>query len=154
MEDHQPIEKAERGQSIIEFAVGLVVLIILLSGIVDAGRALFTYMALREAAQEGALYGSTNPTETNSIEDRAMNSSSLVSELASTPDNGLHHVQHEAIDVQVSIIGAACSGNGIRVQVSYNQFPITMPFLGTILGRQDIPISASATDTILTPSCP
>jgi hypothetical protein len=28
-----------------------------------------------------------------------------------------------------------------------------MPFLGAVIGSQTVPLSASATDTILTPSC-
>jgi Flp pilus assembly protein TadG len=69
---------SERGQSIVEFGVGMVVLIILLAGIVDGGRALFTYMAIREAAQEGALFGSTDPTQTSMIVSRAENASDLI----------------------------------------------------------------------------
>jgi len=42
----------EKGQSLVEFAFGLVILMILISGIVDLGRAFFTYMALNDAAQE------------------------------------------------------------------------------------------------------
>ncbi|MFC1879838.1 TadE/TadG family type IV pilus assembly protein, partial [Chloroflexota bacterium] len=55
------------GQSLVEFAVALVFLLLLIAGIVDVSRALFTYMALRDAAQEGALYGSTNPLDTGGI---------------------------------------------------------------------------------------
>jgi hypothetical protein len=98
-------------------------------------------MAIRDAAQEGALYGSTNPGNTTEVENRVKNSSDMLQGLAG------------AVSVSTTIIGDACTGNGIRVRVAYNSFPITMPFLGTILGRQTIGISASATNTILTPSC-
>lgn len=145
---------SERGQSIVEFGVGMVVLIILLAGIVDAGRALFTYMAIREAAQEGALYGSTDPVATSLIIDRAENASDLIRDLANTPSDPSDPSGPSAIDVQVAILGDACVGNGIKVTVTYDQFPITTPFLGTVLGRQTFAISSSATDTILTPPCP
>jgi hypothetical protein len=145
---------SERGQSIVEFGVGMVVLIILLAGIVDGGRALFTYMAIREAAQEGALFGSTDPTQTSMIVSRAENASDLIRDLANTPKDPSDPSGPGAIDVKVEILGGACVGNGIRVTVTYDQFPITTPFLGAALGRQTIGISASATDTILTPPCP
>jgi len=145
---------SERGQSIVEFGVGMVVLIILLAGIVDVGRALFTYMAIREAAQEGALYGSTDPAATSLIIDRAENASDLIRDLASTPSDPSDPSGPSAINVQVAILGDACTGNGIKVTVTYDQFPITTPFLGTVLGRQTVAISSSATDTILTPPCP
>ena len=136
----------ERGQSLVEFAFSMTFLLILLVGIVDLGRAFFTYMALRDAAQEGALYGSTTPTSTSDIEARVWNSSSLLQTLADDDSANTN--------VAVTIIGSACTGNGIQVTVSYDNFPITMPFVGTIIGRQIVPISASITDTILSPACP
>ena len=47
-----------------------------------------------------------------------------------------------------------CLGDGITITVSYPQFPLTMPFIGTFVGRQWVPITASITDTILRPPCP
>ena len=46
---------SEKGQSMMEFAFGMVFLLIMLAGIVDGGRALFTYMALRDGVKEAAL---------------------------------------------------------------------------------------------------
>ncbi len=46
----------------------MVILLFLVGGIVDLGRGFFTYMALRDAVQEGALYGSINPTLTTEIQ--------------------------------------------------------------------------------------
>jgi hypothetical protein len=55
-------------------------------------------------------------------------------------------------DITVTLVGTACTGNGIRVTATYPDFPITMPFMGAILG-QTIPISATVVDTILSPAC-
>lgn len=155
--------KSERGQSLIEFALTMALLLLLLSGLVDLGRAIFTYMALREAAQEGAMYGSVYPTMTANIEDRVMNSSNVLQVLENDSGSGTASLSFEGgeavsagevIDISVSYPdGASCAGNGIRVGVEYSQFPLTMPFLGAIIGSQTINISASATDTILTPAC-
>lgn len=134
-------EKQEKGQSLVEFAITLVILLILLAGLIDTGRALFTYLALRESAEEGALYGSTDPSDTAAIEERAVNSSDMVRGFETD------------VNVQVNVIGAACTGNAIVVTVTYANFPLTMPFLGTIIGSQTIPISATATNTILRPGC-
>src|SRR5512135_3374033 len=51
----------QRGQSLVELAISLTVMLLLLAGAVTFGMALFSYVALRDAAQEGALYGSFNP---------------------------------------------------------------------------------------------
>src|SRR5215470_12817695 len=49
-----------RGQSLVELALSLTVILMLLAGAVDFGMAFFSYTAIRDAAQEGALYGSIN----------------------------------------------------------------------------------------------
>jgi hypothetical protein len=51
-------------------------------------------------------------------------------------------------DVDVS---AACAGGEVTVTATYSDFPVTMPFLGALIGRQAFDISASSTDDVLTP---
>jgi Flp pilus assembly protein TadG len=138
--------KTESGQGLLEFAFGMVLLLILLVGTVDVGRAMFTYMSLRDAAQEGALYGSINPTDEAGIEERVRKNSNML--------QGLFADSSADMTIQVTLTGAACSGNGLKVYVAYNNFPITMPFLGSFLGRQTIGISTAVVDTILSPGCP
>lgn len=134
-------DNTQSGQSLVEFAVSLVILLMLISGIVDGSRALFTYMALRDAAQEGALYGSVNPTLTNAIENRVYASSNVVKSI------------EDEVTINVTILGSPCNGSGIRVEVSYADFPISMPFLGAVIGSQTVGIKASVVDTILSPAC-
>jgi len=61
----------ERGQSLVELAVSLPVILLLLIGTLDFGMAIFSYAILRDAAQEGAFYGSFNPANKAEIENRA-----------------------------------------------------------------------------------
>jgi Flp pilus assembly protein TadG len=49
-----------RGQSLIEVAVALPVLILVLSGLFEIGRVLLFLIAIENAAAEGALYGATH----------------------------------------------------------------------------------------------
>jgi hypothetical protein len=51
----------KRGQSLVELAISLTVMLLLLSGAVSFGMAYYSYVSIRDAAQEGALYGSFNP---------------------------------------------------------------------------------------------
>ena len=78
---NQSSHNKEHGQSLVEFAVMLTLLLIMVAGIVDAARALFTYLSMRDAAQEGALYASTRPTDTAGIEARVRNASNMLSNL-------------------------------------------------------------------------
>ena len=47
----------ERGQSLVEFALSSVVLLLLVGGLVDIGRAIYISEALSNAAREGARHG-------------------------------------------------------------------------------------------------
>ena len=51
----------EKGQSLVEFALALPILILILSGLLDIGRAYFAYIYLEEAAAEAATYLALHP---------------------------------------------------------------------------------------------
>lgn len=134
----------EKGQSLVELALFITLLMVLLAGTIDLGRAFFTWLALRDAAQEGASYGSIYPSRLDLIRERVW-------------DNLEQVVDHPRTDVTVDIgyIDHPCLGNTILVSVDYPDFPLTMPFLGTLLGSQTIPIHATINDAILKPMvCP
>lgn len=56
-------ERPTRGQSLVEFALVGVMLFMLLMGIMDAARLLFTYSVVSNAAQEGTRYGVLRPRD-------------------------------------------------------------------------------------------
>lgn len=133
-----------RGQSLVEFGFSVVFILVLLVAVVDAARAFFTYMALRDAAQEGAVFASLDPCAETLIKYRIMNTSDFVTGLGLVAPDILV-CRHGG--------GSACTGTGIKVQITYNNFRLTMPFLATFLGSSTIPIKVTVTDTILTPNC-
>ncbi len=135
-------EERERGQSLVEITTGLVFLLVMLAGIVDVGRALFARAALLDAAEEGALYGSYQPTDVSGIEGRIRDIS----------DGPVDFSDLDAVKVSVAYGGSACAGNLLSVGVSYD-FTITTPFMGTILGSQIFPLSVSSESLILAPGC-
>lgn len=151
------ISKLERGQSLVELAISLPVIILILLGTVDFGMAIFSYAIIRDAAQEGALYGSFNPGNKAEIENRARNISPKgEDEIFSSP---VELTDKELVQVEVKAIGKSCQGytndeaNSVRVRVKY-QYHIFMPFIGTIIGSDTIPLTGTATNVILQPPCP
>ena len=52
-----PDKKGQRGQSLVEFALSSVVLLLLVGGLVDIGRAIYITEGLSSAAREGARHG-------------------------------------------------------------------------------------------------
>lgn len=137
--------RGERGQSLVELAISLTVIMLLLAGAVDFSMAYFSFSAMQDAAQEGALYGSVNPHDEVGIETRVRSASS----------NPVNLADPSLVQVTVTVPEgpAACEGDDVKVTVVY-EYPISMPFIGGIIGSQKITLTASVTDTILQPVCP
>lgn len=57
----------ERGQGLVEFAFAAPFMILILLGTIDMGRVFFDFIDMRQAAVEGATYGSRKPTDTAGI---------------------------------------------------------------------------------------
>lgn len=144
--DHQ----SQNGQALVEFAMSLFFLLLLISGIVDLGRAIFTYMDLREAAQEGAAYGTVNPRDIAGIKDRAKESSNVFD----PTDTNLSVIVTTHANPCLGFESGDEEKRRIIVDASISDFPLTMPFMGTILGTQVLTITASIQDTVLVPLCP
>lgn len=158
----------EQGQSLTEFAISLVVILLLLAGVVDIGRAFFAYIIIRDAAQEGAVYGAIHADHSD-IEN-------LVRERVETaftdPDSpGTSPIDINDLIVTTTVVGDPCAGehqdvtdhdedgdttefitNAIMVKVDY-KLPITMPFLGAVLSSQEINMSAGIENTTMVPIC-
>jgi Flp pilus assembly protein TadG len=146
--------KSEKGQSITEFALILVMLLTLLAGVADLGRMFMAYIVIRDAAQEGAVYGSIADksdltTFRNEVEARVKEAFTDPDDAANTP------IDISKLTVQTDVIGATCAmpGSGVRVKVDY-EVPVTMPFLGMIIGSQTMRMSATMENAILSPICP
>jgi Flp pilus assembly protein TadG len=138
--------KSERGQSLVELAISLIILLMLLLGAVEFSLALFQFVTIRDAAQEGALFGSINPTNAAGMRARAIDAASDVVPLT---------------DANVTVSwnpGSQCEGltggvpHSVTVTINFNH-NIILPLVGPIIGTNTIPLTASVTDTILTPSC-
>jgi hypothetical protein len=157
----------ERGQSLVELGVSLVILLYLLSGAAEFGVLFFQFVQLRDAAQEGALYGSMNPwidSPSGIYNDgkyetgEAINQAEFETRVRAASSSPINLT--DTTNVLVTIVstdagGKLCEGAGIQVTVSYRH-KIFMPFMAALLGRTadpTIPLSATVVDTILTPLC-
>ena len=142
-----------KGQSLVEFAMSLLFLLVLLAGVVDIGRAYFTFVALRDAAQEGASYGAAFPTFCTQIRERIKSSSDSPVDLSTLNDSDIA-VLISGVDCDIAVgLGLACTPNEIKVEITMDDFPITMPFMGSILGTQALTLKADVADTIISNPC-
>jgi Flp pilus assembly protein TadG len=121
--------KEERGQSLVEVALTLPLLLLIVMGILDLGRAYLTYITLSDAAAEGAAYAAIYPADTAQAIARAAYSS-----------DGLVVLSPDMVSVDWNGTGA---GNPITVTVEY-EYQLLTPFIselvpgGTILMRATV----------------
>jgi len=148
-------------------AISLVILLWLLSGAAEFSIALFQYIQLRDAAQEGALYGSLYPTDATGIANRIRGASDTPLDLQDegavtvevfidddlTDDADPADTVDDIPSTSANYTASACEGHGLKIIVSYDHH-IFMPFMAQILRTDTIPLVAEVTDTILTPQCP
>lgn len=147
-------KKSEQGQSMVELAISFMVIILVLAGAVDFGRAFFAIIALRDAAQEGALYASINPDDETGIESRVQTMSSSPIDMSAIPATD--------IDVSWSDPSHKCAGfydnagieesYAVSVSVEYD-FNFTMPMIQEIFPGGILRLVIDDTHTILAPAC-
>jgi Flp pilus assembly protein TadG len=151
--DDLSVKREEKGQSLVELALIVVVILVLLAGIVDLGRVLFYYQSMRDASQEAVAYASAFPLDNTyqancqaiiaRVYDNVPDISSVTVQI-----NGDTCAAHSA-----KVIEEACTGNQVSVTVAKAGYPLIMPLIGQFIG-QAINLSATATATIIQPMCP
>lgn len=117
-----PRSDHEQGASLVEFALVALLLILLLAGVVDLGRAFHSYIVITNASREGARYGSHFPGHAAGIV-AAVQQEAAGNGMTLTADN-----------VQVTVPNPAHSGDTIRVEVSFD----FDTFMGGVLGLDTI----------------
>lgn len=143
--------RLERGQSFLELALSMVFLLVLLAAVIDLGWAFYTLIALRDATQEAASYGSICPVNETKIRDRLRMS-------ASTPlnmnDIDPANISVQFIDPITGLSGMTPTvGNSIRVTATV-QHRIMTPLIGGFIGNNwNYPLTVSVADTILRDDC-
>lgn len=138
----------QSGQSLVEFAISLTVILYLLVGAVEFGIALFQYVQLRDAAQEGAIYGALHPKEEDEpairAHVRAASTSPIdLSDPTVVPDE----------NITIVVTGDRCEGESITVGITFDH-RVFLPFISDLIGSNFIPVRVSVTDTVLLPLCP
>jgi len=139
----------EAGQGLVELALGVTVLLMLVMGIADLGRAYFTYVALGNAAGEGAAYGSFYPSCPYATSGPS----------CADPNNVDYRTRHESkqglidtskisnVIVELSDPQNPRLGDTITVTVQYDYDWIT-PFFRTFTGRSSIELRARAAQPV------
>lgn len=137
------LSRESAGQSLVEFALTLPVLVLILMAIFDMGRAVFVQNVLSNAVREGSRYGSACYASSNcscqDIENKVSNTVFNISLDAIT-------VAIKPTDVQCDSPAGDQPNNTVRVTASHNFVAVT-PLIGRYLGG-DSGITIEATSTM------
>lgn len=146
--------RLEKGQSLVEMSIGMVVLIMLISGLLDLGRLYFTYVALEDSVGEAALYLALNPdcptaasgpqcADPNNAQYRARRSGT------GPATSSFNVVDWELVNVFVDGPPAVWGvGEMVTVRIEY-PFRLLTPVIPRIAGVNPITLYATASSIIL-----
>jgi Flp pilus assembly protein TadG len=122
----QPPPQGEEGSSLIEVALTAPLLIFLLVGAIDFGRAFRMSIELAAAAQSGALYGVQNPSDTTGMASAAMLDANDAPSMQAVAIYGCECSDGSSASVSCSAV-PTCSYNVVNyveVDTSINYSPI------------------------------
>lgn len=124
----------ERGQSLVETALVLPILIILMLGVMDLGRAFFVTVALNDAAEEGAVYAAIRQSDQDEIKIRVVDAASQ--QIPVDP-------AYISIDTSTVVVGAP-----ITVTVQH-ELDLYTPLIQSMLPGQTLLLTGQATQQII-----
>ena len=139
-----------RGQSLVEFAIILPIMMVFLAAVLDLGRVFYATVSLNNAARVGAFPAAQTPqsftpggTCTPSAADEDDRNLVICRVQLESKDSAVS-IPSSAISMSCSTGCVAQAGSTVTVRVT-GQFTLLTPLLATVLGGQTIPMSASAT---------
>lgn len=139
--------KQEGGQSLVEVALMMPVLLLMLMGVFDLGRMYFAFIAIQNAAGEGALYAAINPTCVYASDDCV------------DPDNAVFRATHESpagivdwsrvtIEVSPADVTGLSEGDPITIFVHYD-YDILTPVVAPLFPSGQIRLTARGVQNII-----
>jgi Flp pilus assembly protein TadG len=130
--------KKNAGQSLVEFAITLPLLLLLVVGVFDLGRVIYYYSAVLNAAREGARYGAVNHCDSTGIR----NQTKLLTAGLNIRDG----------DIDIQKIPNTGDPEYIIVSVEY-PFETVTPLVGVFIG-ESFTLNGAARQVIELPNCP
>ncbi len=116
----------QRGQTLVEFSLGIVIFLMLLIGTIDLGRGVFTYNGVSQAAREIARATSIHPGS-GGLGASAETQDVVAVQRSLVP--GLSVSSYTCVDIAGSTIATTCNpGHWVRVTVT-STFRPALPLL-------------------------
>lgn len=149
---------SEKGQSLVEMALTATLILFLMLATIDFGYAFLYWITIRDAAQEGAMYGSLHPRA--SISGSACETALRLRVTSAAQSAVINTSSLTPANIVTTASFGLTPGNPITVAVTHN-YKILTPLVQNFIGDADgfITISTRVTNTILQnttpdPACP
>lgn len=140
--------KIEKGQSLVEMALGFIIVLMIFGGVVDIGRWYFIRTAMEDAVGEGANYFGAFPGDIEETLERAKatteNDQSLLNFEDTTVTLSCYSLPNkEPLDCETE----AKAGDVVKVKMSYD-FDLLGSMIPEISGLTTIKLNSTATQII------
>lgn len=138
-----------RGQSLVELALILPVLMLLVAATIDLGRIFYSQITITNAAREGAMEASRNPTsfQANAACNTATNR--IMCRVINESKGSFVTVVPADVSVSCSPACATGMGNMATVRVA-GRFTLLTPLLSVFMGGTTVNMAATASAQIIT----
>jgi Flp pilus assembly protein TadG len=134
-----------RGQSLVEFALILPIMMVFLAAVLDLGRVFYATISLNNAAREGAFQAAETPASFDQGQP-CNTATNMVTCRVQLEAKG-SAITIAADDITMSCSASGCpeqAGSRVTVGVT-GEFRLLTPLLSIVFGGQTIPMSAAAT---------
>jgi Flp pilus assembly protein TadG len=139
-----------RGQSIVELALILPVLMLLVASTLDLGRMFYSQVTITNAAREGAYEAAYEPTSFQSNANCHTTTNRVMCRVLSEAKGSF--VQVAKADVALACSPSCATGIGNTVTVTVlGHFKLLTPIMAPFLGGSDVVLTSSASAQIITP---
>jgi len=140
--------RRSRGQSLVEFALILPLLLVFLATVLDLGRIYYANISLLNAAREGAFQASKTPKSYVAGQPCNTSTNLIVCRVQLESKGSMVQIPSANIGVTCSKSGCPLEANStVTVQVS-GQFKLLTPILGFVFGGQTLGLKSAATQQI------
>ncbi len=148
--------RLESGQSLVEMALGFMLFLVVVLGLLDLGRLFFIYIALEDSASEAALYLALNADCPVACSEQASPSPLCVSDATAcdAPNNAFDRAEKAFSSLQIDwdkvgiehefIAATADTEAMVKVSLEY-PFDLITPIITDIVGNDVFVLRAEAT---------
>jgi Flp pilus assembly protein TadG len=130
--------RGDRGANVVEMALISTVLLLMVAGVVDVGRAFNNYIIVINASREGARQAARLPCVSGN---RAQYRTAVVDAAIQEATGSSVALAEEDISISPDPVGRGCAAAGANIEVTV-QFDFDT-FMGAILGASQLPIQSA-----------